>query len=111
MNENLCRELEFADRIIRNALKLMTEEQKLAWASANARDGSIGDGTTRANERAAVLAGHRAGAHDGSTVVAYMTVPDDCDAEPVFTAAGSWLRMEPGRYPLVVRPAGDEAGA
>lgn len=45
-----------AHRIIRNALQIMTITQKNEWARANARDDVGGEGTTRANEREAVIA-------------------------------------------------------
>jgi hypothetical protein len=53
---DLVGELQDASTIIRNALAVMTPEQKLQWAEANDRDGCSGEGTTRANEREAVLA-------------------------------------------------------
>lgn len=56
MKGDLIFELRCAHQIIRNALNLMTPEQKAEWARMNARDGVIGEGTTRANEREAVLA-------------------------------------------------------
>lgn len=52
----LLAELQHAHRIIRNALNIMTANQKLIWAEMNAADGCDGEGTTRANERLAVLA-------------------------------------------------------
>lgn len=48
-------ELQAAHQIIRNALNLMTAEQKTAWAGRNEETGCIGEGTTRANERQAVI--------------------------------------------------------
>lgn len=51
----LLRELRAADKIIRNALQIMTPMQKMTWAQRNARDGVDGEGVTRANERKAVL--------------------------------------------------------
>lgn len=57
---DLLGELRAAHLIIRNALNLMTTDQKLDWGLLNARDGVEGEGITRANERAAVIA--RAGA-------------------------------------------------
>ena len=48
-------EMQAAHQIIRNALNLMTAEQKSAWATRNEETGCIGDGTTRANERQAVI--------------------------------------------------------
>lgn len=53
---DLVGELQDASTIIGNALALMTPAQKLQWAEANDRDGCSGEGTTRANEREAVLA-------------------------------------------------------
>jgi hypothetical protein len=53
---DLLRELQAADRIITNALQLMTTEQKLQWAEANDRDGLVNIGVTRHHERAAVIA-------------------------------------------------------
>lgn len=55
-NTALLHELEAAHRIIRNALNLMTPEQKAAWGRMNARDGVDGEGVTRANERHLVIA-------------------------------------------------------
>lgn len=54
--ECLIHELEAAHRIIRNALNLMTTEQKVAWWHMNERDGVDGEGITRANEREEVIA-------------------------------------------------------
>lgn len=48
-------ELQMAHKIIRNALNIMTNEQKLVWAKANADSGCDGAGATRANERETVL--------------------------------------------------------
>lgn len=53
----LLSELEKAHRIIRNALNLMTTDQKVAWSEANERDDVHGEGVTRANEREAAIAG------------------------------------------------------
>lgn len=50
-------ELRHAHWIIQNALNIMTPEQKSEWARCNERDGCAGGGTTRANEREAVLEG------------------------------------------------------
>ncbi len=55
VNQPLLRELQFAHQIIRNALGLMTLEQKSDWARVNDRDGLVEAGTTRANEREAVI--------------------------------------------------------
>jgi hypothetical protein len=51
----LIDELWAAHRIIRNALGLMTLEQKAAWAKRNAADRADGEGATRHHERAAML--------------------------------------------------------
>lgn len=51
----LLAELQLAHLIIRNALNIMTPQQKAEWARVNERDDCIGEGTTRANERAAVI--------------------------------------------------------
>jgi len=53
---DLLAELQHAHQIIANALNIMTIDQKIAWAMKNARDGVDGEVTTRANERAAVIA-------------------------------------------------------
>lgn len=50
------RELELAHLVIRNALNLMTPEQKKRWAEQNEAAGCCGEGTTRANERAEIIA-------------------------------------------------------
>lgn len=55
-NAELLRELQHADRIIRNALNIMSVSQKTVWAERNAHDGVDGEGVTRANERLVVLA-------------------------------------------------------
>ncbi|WJJ93415.1 hypothetical protein [Neopusillimonas aromaticivorans] len=49
-------ELQHAHKIIRNALAVMTPNQKRIWAEMNADDGCDGEGITRANEREAVIA-------------------------------------------------------
>jgi hypothetical protein len=54
---NMLMELRAAHTIIRNALALMTSEQKREWAAMNSFDGVDGEGTTRANERATAIAG------------------------------------------------------
>jgi hypothetical protein len=51
----LLEELKTAHVIIKNALNIMTLEQKIAWGEKNARDGVDGDGITRANERLAAI--------------------------------------------------------
>jgi hypothetical protein len=51
---DMLRELKFAHQIIRNALNIMTLEQKLAWGEKNAQDGCDGGddgGVTRAHQR------------------------------------------------------------
>lgn len=53
---DLLAELRAAHQIIRNALNLMTADQKIEWSRANDRDGVHGVGITRANEREAVIA-------------------------------------------------------
>jgi hypothetical protein len=53
---DLLAELRMAHQIIRNALAIMTPEQKAEWAQVNERDDCIGEGTTRANERLAIIA-------------------------------------------------------
>lgn len=53
--ELLC-ELQAAQQIIRNALAVMTNEQKEEWGRLNWRGGVVGEGITRANEREAVIA-------------------------------------------------------
>lgn len=54
---DLLSELQKAHAIIRNALNLMTSEQKQAWARLNAMSVALGDddGTTRAHDREAVI--------------------------------------------------------
>jgi hypothetical protein len=52
----LLTELHAAHLIIRNALNLMTPGQKVDWNLRNGRDGVDGEGTTRANEREAIIA-------------------------------------------------------
>lgn len=56
VNQALFDELRAAHKIISNALQIMTIAQKNQWAIANARTGVDGVGTTRANEREAVIA-------------------------------------------------------
>ena len=55
INADLLAELQAAHQIIRNALNIMTAEQKIAWAVKNVRDVVDGEGITRANEREAVI--------------------------------------------------------
>lgn len=54
-DRELLAELQAAHRIIRNALQVMSTEQKTRWGYLNAADGVDGEGITRANERAAVM--------------------------------------------------------
>ena len=58
MNAEL-KELKAAHQIIRNALSIMTTAQKVKWQKLNERDGVDGEGTTRANERLAVIEAHK----------------------------------------------------
>lgn len=53
---DMLAELVKAHKIIRNALALMTPEQRDLWAGENDKEGLIGDsgGTTRASERTTV---------------------------------------------------------
>ena len=53
---DLLFELQAAHLIIRNALAVMTTEQKAKWGRLNERDEVDGEGITRANERAAAIA-------------------------------------------------------
>lgn len=53
---DLLSELQKAHLIIRNALQIMTPEQKREWGQRNEADGVGGEGDTRANERSAVIA-------------------------------------------------------
>lgn len=55
ISKELLHELELAHAILRNALALMSAAQKNAWARKNDIDGLIEHGTTRANERSAVI--------------------------------------------------------
>ena len=55
INADLLAELQAAHQIIRNALNIMTAEQKIAWAVKNVQDVVDGEGATRANEREAVI--------------------------------------------------------
>ena len=50
------RHLKHCHKLIQLALSLMTTEQKCEWAAVNEQAGLIGQGETRAHERAAVLA-------------------------------------------------------
>lgn len=52
----LLAELQAAHTIIRNALAVMTTEQKTQWGDLNERDQVAGEGITRANERAMAIA-------------------------------------------------------
>lgn len=53
---DLLDELKNAHLIIRNALAVMTVEQKLQWGQRNTADGIDGEGITRAHEREALIA-------------------------------------------------------
>ena len=53
---DLLAELQHAHQIILNALNVMTPGQKLVWQELNEAKGCDGEGTTRANERMAVIA-------------------------------------------------------
>ncbi|WP_374347711.1 hypothetical protein [Chitinimonas sp.] len=54
-NAALLAELENAHQIIRNALAIMTTEQKCQWADKNNASQVDGEGATRANERMALI--------------------------------------------------------
>jgi hypothetical protein len=56
LQEEMRAELAAAHTIIKNALNIMTLDQKAEWAKKNAADRVDGEGITRANERAAVIA-------------------------------------------------------
>ncbi|WP_042886330.1 hypothetical protein [Cupriavidus necator] len=56
LQRELLRELQLAHRIIVNALAVMTPAQKSEWAARNILSGNDSEGTTRAHERAAVIA-------------------------------------------------------
>jgi hypothetical protein len=60
-NEDLVTELEFAHQIIRNALHVMSTEQKAEWGRRNAYSNCDGEGVTRAHEREAVIRRARSG--------------------------------------------------
>lgn len=49
------RHLKHAHKLIQMTLNVMTAQQKRDWATANDRCGITGEGTTRANERLAVI--------------------------------------------------------
>jgi len=55
--QQLRDELRAADTVIRNALAVMTMEQKSEWGCANERDHVAGEGVTRYHERQVVIAG------------------------------------------------------
>lgn len=59
-------ELEAAQQIIKNALNIMTPEQKAEWAKKNEADGIISDGATRANERLAAIHALKEGSQHGA---------------------------------------------
>lgn len=54
--QQLRDELRAADTVIRNALAVMTMEQKSDWGCANERDDVAGEGVTRYHERQTVIA-------------------------------------------------------
>ncbi|SET00348.1 hypothetical protein SAMN03159335_00749 [Burkholderia cepacia] len=54
--QQLRDELRAAHTVIRNALAVMTLEQKSEWGCANERDGVAGEGVTRHHERQTVIA-------------------------------------------------------
>lgn len=56
INTELLDELKKAHAIIRNALNVMTMEQKMKWTELNNAQGLVGFGATRANERELVIA-------------------------------------------------------
>lgn len=56
INADLLGELKKAHAIIRNALNIMTMEQKMKWTELNNAQGLVGFGATRANERELVIA-------------------------------------------------------
>lgn len=53
--DDLLAELRHAHTIIRNALQIMTTEQKRKWGDLNELAGIPGEGVTRAHEREAVI--------------------------------------------------------
>ncbi|MCA8198915.1 hypothetical protein [Burkholderia vietnamiensis] len=55
--QQLRDELRAADTVIRNALAVMTMDQKGDWGCANERDDVAGEGVTRYHERQVVIAG------------------------------------------------------
>ncbi|WP_412525895.1 hypothetical protein [Burkholderia lata] len=55
--QQLRDELRAADTVIRNALAVMTMEQKSDWGCANHRDDVAGEGVTRYHERQVAIAG------------------------------------------------------
>lgn len=56
LKRDLLADLKAVDRMIRNALDLMTPEQKEELFRLNARDGVNGEDIGRSDERAAVIA-------------------------------------------------------
>ena len=56
MNAELLKELKAAHQIIRNALNVMTMEQKTKWTELNNAQGLVDFGATWANERELVIA-------------------------------------------------------
>lgn len=55
LRAELLSELRAAHNIIKNALCVMTVEQKTEWGRMNERDSVAGEGITRANERLAAI--------------------------------------------------------
>jgi len=55
VDADLLDELRKAHQIIRNALAVMTPEQKYEWGRLNERDAVDGEGITRANERKSAI--------------------------------------------------------
>lgn len=56
ITQQLRDELRAADTVIRNALAVMTLDQKSEWGCANERDDVAGEGVTRRRERQKVIA-------------------------------------------------------
>jgi hypothetical protein len=51
----VLRELQYAHQVILAAVAIMTPGQKMLWATANAKRGVPGQGTTRFHERAVAI--------------------------------------------------------
>ncbi len=62
VNADVLRELVLAHQIIRNALSVMNIKQQIRLAELNELSLCDGEGVTRANERAAVIASATGGA-------------------------------------------------